>query len=228
MAKPRTLLVALVVIAACAVAIALQLGPVASDDEGAITPLAMGEALVVDFTLQDAGSPPIARNVMSWFGSTATVLYTWSVPCPCVDQVEPRLRALQAKLGGEKAGIAWIALAGEPDDPADEVRAKYERLGGFYHLVLDPEQRICRRIGLLHATMVAVLDGEGRLVYRGAIDGDYVEGKAEFLAEALAAVARGEAPPVAERPWVYGCEFAVPESCFEYEPAAGAPPPPGE
>lgn len=191
--------------------------------EGPVRPLAIGERLEVDFLLSDTAMRP--RDPMLLLGPTATVLYTWSVPCPCIDALEPRLRALHERYGPGQRGVHWIALAGEPEDTRASVQAKAARLRAFYDVLLDPEQRICRRLGLIHAAQVAVLDGEGRLVYRGAVDAEYESGQAEFLAEALAAVVAGKPVPVAERAYTYGCEFNVPESCREYgRPRSALPP----
>ena len=75
--------------------------------------------------------------------------------------------------------------------------------------------------------LALILDGEGRVRYRGAPDADYEEGDAGFLVEALAAVLAGEDPPVDERPCDYGCYFNDPASCLEFRPepeTAAAPP----
>jgi Redoxin len=216
--------VAAIVILLAGYAVAVQLGsdPFASEAPEVIEPIDVGERLEVDFTLSDVDDVPKPRNLMAWYGTRATVLYTWSVPCPCVDKVEERLRTLHARYDRRNAGVEWVALAGEPNDTREMVRRKLEHLQAFYRLLLDPDQRVCRRLGLVQAAMVAVLDGDGRLVYRGAIDADYEHGHAEFLAEALAAVVEGRPVPVPERPWVYGCEFNVPESCLQYQRDAAA------
>lgn len=210
--------VAVLVILLCAWAVASQLGfdPLSGSPE-AIRPLELGERLAGNIVLGDAGEPPRPTPVSSLFGRRATVLYTWSVPCPCIDVLEPRLAKVHARYNRRDQGVAWVALAGEPEDTPPMVRRKMEAIGAFYPLLLDSEQQVCRRLGFRHAAQVAVLDGEGRLVYRGAVDDRYDGGEAEFLEEALAAVVAGRPVPVAERAWAYGCEFNVPESCLEYE-----------
>jgi hypothetical protein len=204
----------LILLAAWGVAGQLGFDPFDGGDEP-IRPIALGERLELDLVLSDLTTRP--RDPTKLYGSTATVLYTWSVPCPCIDVLEPRLRALHARYGLSNPGVRWIALAGEPEDTRAKVKDKAERLGVFYEVLLDPEQEVCRRLGLIHAAQVAVLDGEGRLVYRGAVDAEYDEGQAEHLEEALAAVVAGRPVPVPERAYTYGCEFNVPESCLEWE-----------
>jgi hypothetical protein len=216
MSRAQELWVTCAVVGVCALAVALQLAS-GDSDERSIAAMALGDVLRVDFALAEAASPPRARNLMNEYGRRATVIMTWSVPCPCIEALEPRLAALHERFG-DRAGIAWVAIDGEPGDTAEAVAEKRGRVKAFYRVLLDPEQRVCRRLGLVHAAMVAVLDGEGRLVYRGSVDGDYEAGRAEHLAEALEAVAAGRPVPAPERSWVYGCEFAVPESCLEYAP----------
>jgi hypothetical protein len=219
MRLPKDLAVAAVVIVLCAAGVLWQLevGPFAGEAAAATPPLALGERLEVDYALPDAGDPPLRRNVMASYGERATVLYTWSVPCPCVQRVEPRLRALAERFERAGGGVAWVGIDGEPEDTAERVRAKHGAIEAFYPVLRDPEQRLCRRLGLLSACQVAVLDGEGRLAYRGSLDADYEDGRGEHLAEALEAIVAGRKPPVRERGHVYGCDFADPASCAEYE-----------
>jgi hypothetical protein len=90
------------------------------------------------------------------------------------------------------------------------------RQHAFYQMLMDPRQQLASRLGVAHATQAVVLDADGRLVYRGAIDADYYEGKADLLAAALDAVLAGRAPDPAETPYTYGCPFDDPASCDEY------------
>lgn len=219
-------LIAVLVVAACAWGVIWQFSDnaVVETTAEAIVPIAVGTTLEVDFTLQDLDEVPKPRNLMAWYGRTATVLYTWSVPCPCIEDAEPRLRRLHGRYGREQA-VSWVALAGEPEDTREEIRTKMARMGVFYPILRDPDQRICRRLGLVHAGQVAVLDGDGRLVYRGSLDADYEAGQAEHLEEVLAAVTAGRPVPVPERAREYGCAFSIPASCLTLEPidaSAGA------
>lgn len=217
MPRLTAVLLAVCVIALCAWGVALQFqdDAPAPFNPASIVPLEVGEVLEIDFTLSDVDDLPKPRNLMAWYGSTATVLYTWSVPCPCVEDLQPRLLALHERFNAERSGVRWVALAGEPKDTREAVREKLARIEAFYPLLLDPDQRVCRRLGLLYAGQVAVLDGAGRLVYRGAVDRDYTGGQAEFLAQVLEAVSAGEAVPFTTRARAYGCEFSVPASCLE-------------
>ena len=209
------ILIAGIIIALCAFAVMKQIGADPFGREEVVPPLAMGEVLDVEFTLSDIDDNPKFRNVGEFFGPKATVLFSWSIKCPCVAKVHDRLRAIYTRFN-RKHGVEWIALNGEPQETRLETRHEMARLRSFYRMLLDPKQKLCSRLGFRQATQFAVLDGEGRLVYRGALDEDYYEGKGELLAEALEAVVAGRPPPRPETPFVYGCPFDDPASCEEY------------
>lgn len=188
--------------------------------------LALGERLEVGFRLRGIGDAPTWHDVAELFGARATVLMSWSIKCPCVAKVEERLRAVYAATGGPGSGVAWVAYNGEPGEDHRATRAQMARQRAFYHMLMDPRQQLARRLGVTQATQVAILDGAGRLVYRGAIDDDYEGGDARFVREALEDLLAGRAPRRAETPWAYGCGFDDPASCLEYAapgPAGGRP-----
>jgi hypothetical protein len=175
-----------------------------------------GEVLDPDWVLADLEGVP--RRIAEGFGSRATVLYSWKVGCPCIDRVEPRIRALTERFGADR-GVAWIAVDGEMEDDPEAIARKSERLGARYAMYLDPEQRLLSRLGLDRATLVAVVDGSGRLAYRGSIDDDYENPTRSWLGEALDAVVAGARPDTPETAPVYGCEYSAAPAC-PVEPAA--------
>lgn len=183
-------------------------------------PLAIGAALPagasspLEELTEIVGAEEVELSGRDVFGIGATVFYTWTVPCPCVQQVEARLQKVIGAFPPE-SGIAWIAVDGEPTDTVEQIREKHLRLGGRYRMVRDPEQRLCRLLGLDRAVQVAVFDAERRLRYRGPIDDRYVEGRAEFLHAALEAIRTGAPPTPAEREPAYGCTFEDPARCID-------------
>jgi hypothetical protein len=188
-----------------------------------VPPIVLGEALDTSVVLTDLEGKE--RTIADDVGSKATVLYSWKVSCPCIDVCEPRLRPLFARYGKAR-GVAWIAIDGEPEDTREEVLAKMGRLGSPYKMLFDPDQQVLARLGFDQAALVAVLDGNGRLRYRGSMDDDYLEPKRSYLEEALRAVVEGGDLAVAETPAIYGCEFSRPPACTEpVRRAPGASPP---
>lgn len=211
----RDVLIAATFVALCAYGVVAQFNADAPPEVAIIDiePLAMGAVLDIDFTLRDIETPPKPRSLMAAYGRVATVLYSWSVPCPCILDMEARLRAVAARFEG--ADVRWVALAGEPTDSLADVRAKAAEMGVFYPVLRDPEQLVLRRLGIRFAGQVAVLDGAGRLVYRGAADDHWEEGRAEHLQAVLDAIVTGAPVPFESKPRAYGCEFSLPASCLE-------------
>jgi hypothetical protein len=201
--------IAAAIVALCAFAVERQLSGHAVDGP-AIRRLDLGDTLEPDWVLKDVTGAD--RELHRWLGAKATVLYSWKTSCPCVDVVEPRLRHLSTRFGRQD-GIAWVAVDGEAEDEPAGILDKMGRIQAFYGMLLDPEQRLSARLGFDRATLVVVLDGAGRLRYRGAIDDSYESPKRSYLEEALEAVVAGREPATAETEPVYGCEYSGPPSC---------------
>jgi hypothetical protein len=216
----RDILIALAVVGACVWGIVAQFDSCASPASayGDVQPVAFGSVLQVDFPLFDIQDPPKPRNLMGLYGRKATVLYSWSVACPCVAWLEKRMHALWERHGKDDPGIRWIALAGEPGESLAALRRKHEHLHAFYPVLRDPNQLVLRRLAIRHAGQVAVLDGQGRLIYRGAMDDDLAKGKAEHLQAVLEAVLAGRPVAIHSRPRIYGCPFNLPPSCPDGPP----------
>lgn len=217
MKRKGDLLIVGVILALCVYAVWKQVAP-RDADAGRPPPLEIGEVLERDLVLEYIGRPPLPDKIGRFFGKQATVFMTWSIPCPCIDTIEERMRMIFARYG-KAQGVSWVAVDGEPLDKPEAIMEKMHRLKAFYTMLLDPEQKLVTRLGLTTATQVAIVDGEGRLRYRGAIDPVelYEDGDAAWVAEALAAVLAGQDVPVAEREHTFGCEFNDPASCLEYE-----------
>lgn len=171
----------------------------------------LGERVALAYTLADGRNPDRRVALGELAGERATVLMAWSVACPCIEAVEARVRRLLERFSKER-GVAWIGIGGEPADTREQVREKLLRLGSPYPLLLDSDRSVCRRLGLTTATQVAILDAQGRLVYRGALDDSLAVGEGEHVVSVLDALLAGRAPEIAERPMPYGCEFDDPQS----------------
>lgn len=211
------LVIASIIVALCVAAVMLQLGSAAeADPRDGIETLELGEALDPFTVVTYVNRPPLTAHVGRYFGPKATVFMAWSVPCPCVADVEVRLRALRTRFGDD---VAWVAVDGEPKDDVETVITHMVRLGAFYPVLLDPQQLLCKRLGFDQATVIAILDDEGRLRYRGGIDSldDYETGSGAWVDEALTAIVQGESPPSSLRTPEFGCEFDNPASCAQWE-----------
>lgn len=190
-------------------AVASQVGhdPIAAAKAQASELVPFG-GIVPDLTLKDWEGKP--RTLASLKGKVGTVLYFFSVDCPCVDAVQMRLHEVLLKY--QKQGIEFTAIDGSPEDTPQQAFDKAADVHMvFMRILVDPEQKLVRKVGVLGATDCVVLDAEGRLVYRGTLDDDLAKPKVPYLAPVLEALVTGKEPPMREPPEgkkrSYGCPY---------------------
>ena len=131
----------------------------------------------------------------------ATVLTVTCLHCPYVVAWNPRLRAVAeayAPRGVRFLGIHANDAARYPADSLDHMQRFVRDQDWPYPYLHDESQDVARALGAEVTPHVFVLDGEQRLVYRGAPDADHQDPSqdAAWLRAALDAVLAGE--PVAE------------------------------
>jgi thiol-disulfide isomerase/thioredoxin len=148
--------------------------------------------------------------------TAAVVVVTFSTKCPLARRIVPRLNELQAQYAAE--GVQFIALFPNGADDVREI-AEYAVDSQLTFPVFqdDPEDPWHLQLGMKVTPQVVVLatrdgyDAE-RVVYRGQINGRWFGGgtanhEQEYLADALAAFVKNEAPPLAETA-ASGCPIA--------------------
>lgn len=193
-----------------AYAVATQIGtdPVAPFAKKAVK---LGNS-VEDFTLTGIGGTPSSLSKLR--GTKATVLYYWSITCPCVDAVEMRIKKAMAKY--ESQGVAFVAIDSDPDDSKDDVVRKMVNLHAGYTMLLDPKQVTLPRTGARTSTEIVILDASDRIRYRGSIDDNLIKPTVDYLGPALDAILAGKEPSPAEtKP--YGCPFPGFEGDCEFD-----------
>jgi peroxiredoxin len=126
----------------------------------------------------------------------ATVLTVTCMHCPYVIAWNPRLRAVAeeyAPRGVRFLGIHSNDASRYPADSLEHMRRFVREQGWPYPYLHDESQEVARALGAEVTPHVFVLDGEQRLVYRGAPDGDHQrpEENAAWLRAALDAVLDG-------------------------------------
>ena len=133
----------------------------------------------------------------------ATVLAVTCMHCPYVIAWNPRLRAVAEEYGPR--GVRFLGIhsndAGRfPADSIDHIRRFVHEHEWPYPFLHDESQEVARALGAQVTPHVFVLDGEQRLVYRGAPDADHGDPAqdAAWLREALDAVLDGRAVERAE------------------------------
>ncbi len=211
------MLVFLVLVAGSAYAVLTQVGqdPIAASTRAPEPPPPIGSTVDLSgITLHDIGGKP--RPIPSLYGSKATVLVFWSIDCPCVEMIEPRIREILVSY--EKKGVEFVGVDGYPTDTPKGVLAKMGTNYTAYRMLLDPKQVLTRKVGVRTAAEIVVLDASSRVRYRGNMDDDLMEPKVGHLKDALDAILSGSEPKVTETE-PYGCPYPGFEGECDYDSA---------
>jgi len=128
----------------------------------------------------------------------ATVLIVTCLHCPYVIAWNPRLRAVAEEYmprGVRFLGINANDATRYPADSLDHMKRFVSEQGWPYPYLHDESQDVARALGAEVTPHVFVLDGQHRLVYRGAPDADHRDPfqDATWLRRAIDAVLAGEA-----------------------------------
>ena len=123
--------------------------------------------------------------------------------CPYVIAWNPRLRKAAedyAERGVRFLGIHANDASRHPADSPEATRRFVRDQAWPFPQLLDEDQSVARALGAEVTPHVFVLDGEQRLIYRGAPDSDHQDERrgAEWLRAALDAALSGSAPAEAE------------------------------
>jgi peroxiredoxin len=160
-------------------------------------------APVPPFTLPDTDSTE--HSVPAGQAPAATVLLVTCNHCPYVIAWNPRLRKVAEDYGPR--GVRFLAI--NSNDATRYTADSLERMRRFVAdqawpmpYLHDESQAVARALGAERTPHVFVLDGDQRLAYRGAPDGDHKdEGRdAEWLRAALDAILGGQPVERAETP----------------------------
>ena len=194
---------------------------------GALALIAAGVAL---FWISDGASPPSTPGIQTLalgerLGSLemldeddrpatltfedappVTIIWFWSNLCSCVSECEARIRALLARY--QDRPVRFIALDPHPHDTREEIEALRRALESPYPVWRDPTARSIVRLGIETSASVAVLDGEGRLRFRGAIDDDLDAPTVSWVNRAVDALLAGTAVETPAAPF-YGCRYPI-------------------
>ena len=170
--------------------------------------LAIGQK-APDFNLP--GVDGHAHQLNELVGSQRAVAVIFSCNhCPYVRAWEGRMKEIQQDYRDK--GVVLVAVGSNdatkyPDDNFDAMKARAEAEGFNFLYLRDESQDVARAYGGSHTPHAFLLDAEGVLRYRGAIDDNYDDPDAvqhTYLRDALDAVLAGETPAVTETDAV-GC-----------------------
>jgi len=102
----------------------------------------------------------------------ACVLIFVSNDCPIANRYSPEIRRLAGEF--KSAGFQFVIVHSVPDESPDAVKRHSSEYELPEPVVLDPAQRLARRVGVTHTPEVAVVTQDGLLRYRGRIDDRFV------------------------------------------------------
>jgi peroxiredoxin len=156
--------------------------------------------LSVDFELPDLQG---RLHKLSDYRGKIVIINFWSVECPHSERTDRNLLSLLEQWDGEVVLLSIVANRNESIQQVEEA-SKARRIP---KVLIDAEHVVANLYKAVTTPHVFVLDREGILRYRGAVDDvTFRQKKAVrfFLEEALEALLEGELPALSETP-AYGC-----------------------
>ena len=91
--------------------------------------------------------------------------------CPIANTYAPEIQALDRDYGPR--GVRFFLVHVDPDVTRARARRHAEEYGHRPTILLDPSQTLVAATGATISPEAAVLDADGRLIYRGRIDNRY-------------------------------------------------------
>jgi peroxiredoxin len=161
---------------------------------------------VAGFTLNDTMGRPVSLH--AYRGKAAVVLVFMGIECPVGNLYMPRLVEIAQEYQGK--GVAFLVLNSNAHENSKQVAEHARSFHVGFPVLKDPGNLVADRLGVGRTCATLVLDGRGRLRYRGAIDDQYGQGKRKaaagrsYLVEVLDAVLAGREVAVPITP-VVGC-----------------------
>jgi hypothetical protein len=153
-----------------------------------------------DFTLQDLDGKAVK---LSDLRGHVVVLEWFNPGCPFVKASHTRGTLVGAAARHAPEGVVWLAInsaaPGKQGYGAETNRAATRQLAMGYPVLLDESGQVGRTYGATNTPGMMVVDRDGHLVYRGAIDnspdgeGDMPQGGAlvDYVSSALEDLASG-------------------------------------
>jgi thiol-disulfide isomerase/thioredoxin len=153
-----------------------------------------------DFELPDLHGTP---HTLSEYRSKIVIVNFWSAECPHSERTDHYLLEL---LEGWKGEVTLLSVAANRNESRQMVEeaATTRRLPA---VLIDAEQTVADLYQAVTTPHVFVVDRDGSLRYRGAVDDTTFRQRTAthfFLRDAVEALLRGELPDPSESP-AYGC-----------------------
>lgn len=178
-------------------------------------PMKPGRSLPsVDESLERLDGTSVSLRQLT--GKRGTVFIFWSNRCPWIDRYEDRVRTLVSDYQDE--GIRFVLVNANsatryPSEGLEPSRERSQKRNYTATYVRDPTAALAEALGAQLTPQVFVFNGEGTLVYTGAID-DSPSGAEQveepYLRQAVEALIGGRESPVSQKK-PYGCTLKFPE-----------------
>lgn len=127
----------------------------------------------------------------------AWVVVFLSSHCPCSASHEPVLRELSQRFGADQ-GFRWVGVHANADETEADAAAHFKSVKLPFTVARDAGARWADALGAVKTPHAFVLSPSGEVLFSGGVDDSASAplAKKHFLADALGAVSRGEAPPL--------------------------------
>lgn len=141
------------------------------------------------------------------YAGKIVLLEFWSFKCPVALAYNDRLADLQSKYRSQ--GVIVFAVASNKNESAAEVARNAANLNLPFPVILDQEGLIAARLLATHTPSIFIIDRDGIVRYRGAIDNNRRPGESRreaYAEKALEALLAGH-PVLQSRTEEFGCRI---------------------
>ncbi len=149
--------------------------------------------IIPEFELVDARTGQINRAA-DYRGRVLVIVFV-GTSCPVGDLYMPRLHELALRY--ESRNVDFLGINSNESDSIEDVADFARRSGAVFPIVKDTDNRAADLLLAERTCEALVIDGQGRIRYRGAIDDQYGLGKRrnrpvhQYLSDAIEAVLAG-------------------------------------
>lgn len=164
----------------------------------------LGDAIVPPLSLVATDGKP--RDLKAEVAKAPLTVFTFfSRKCPCVRAHDPVMVKLRHEFA--QKGVQFFIVDSEVGSSIEGDAVEAQRRGYLMPMLLDTDAKLSRAFGANIASTSVIVDSEGKLLYRGAIDSSRKEPTPDatpYLRDAIVALLDGKTPPATE-PKSLGC-----------------------